>query len=65
MNLLLLSNFILFCLVDGRLHKLKLKVQEEMETLDRSLLLLLAQIPSDEANLPSSQFSNVCSQICY
>lgn len=38
--------------VEGRMHKLKQKVQEELNTLDRNLMVLLAQVPSDEANIP-------------
>ena len=43
--------------LDDRLRALKLKVQTETEDLDHTLMLLMAQIPSDEAKLTVSQLS--------
>jgi hypothetical protein len=48
-----------FVVVDDRLRALKLKVQTETEDLDHTLMLLMAQIPSDEAKLTVSQLSKV------
>lgn len=41
--------------LEDRMHKLKMKLKEEMEVLDRQLMVILAQIPSDEADLPPSR----------
>ncbi|XP_026285228.1 uncharacterized protein LOC113211146 [Frankliniella occidentalis] len=44
--------------LEGRKHKLLLKMQEESDCLDRNLMLVLGQIPSEEANLPPGAISN-------
>lgn len=44
--------------LEGRKHKILLKIQESCEAFDRTLMLTLGQIPSDEANLPPGAISN-------
>lgn len=43
--------------LEGRLQKLKEKVADESRGLDRTLTVVLASVPNDEANLPFSRLS--------
>lgn len=60
-----------FFAVNGRLHKLKTKVETEISSLDRSLLVTLTKIPTHEANLkvsslgaPSTVLVSIACVIC-